>query len=82
MNPTSDRKRWDSLARMRIIKSHHPPDSTIHLLPINPISFPEVVGLLENARVAEEGFEVVLDFQGTTYILGFAGDSRGIIRSK
>ncbi|QDT97777.1 hypothetical protein [Gimesia aquarii] len=29
-------------------------------------------------RVAVEGFELVLDFQGKTYILGFAGDSRGI----
>ena len=34
------------------------------------------------AKVAVEGLEVVLDFQGKTYILGFAGDSRGINRAE
>ena len=32
--------------------------------------------------IAEEGLEVVMDFSGKTYILGFAGDSLGIIPTK
>jgi integrase len=43
-------------------------------------SFSEVVALLEEARVAEEGLEVAIDFRGETYILAFAGDSLGTIR--
>ena len=45
-------------------------------------SFSEVVGLLENARVAEEGLEIVVNFQGKTYILAQVGDARGIIEGK
>ncbi len=45
-------------------------------------SFSHVVGILENARVAEEGLEVPLVFKGKTYILAFSGDVRGISRSK
>jgi len=37
------------------------------------------VGILENAIVAEKGFEVVVEYRGKTYILAKAGDSRGII---
>lgn len=33
-------------------------------------------------QVAEEGLEVRLEFQGKTYLLAFAGDSRGTKRSK
>lgn len=51
---------------------------TVHQVRENA-SCAEVAGILENARVAEEGLELVLDFQGKTYILGFTGDSRGII---
>ncbi len=52
---------------------------TVHKVRENA-SFSEVVGILEDARVAEEGLEVTVDFQGKTYNLAFAGDSRGIIR--
>jgi len=34
------------------------------------------------AKVVKEGLEVALDFQGKTYILAFAGDSRGINRAE
>ena len=34
---------------------------------------------LGNLIVAVEGFELVLEFQGKTYVLQSAGDSRGII---
>ena len=34
------------------------------------------------ALVAEEGLELVVSFQGKTYILTKAGDSRGIIRAE
>ncbi len=54
---------------------------TLHKVRENA-SFSEVVGVLENALVAEEGLEVALNFQGKTYILAFAGDSRGIIRDE
>ena len=33
-------------------------------------------------QVAVEGFEVVLDFQGKTYVLCFAGDTQGIFEAK
>ena len=39
-------------------------------------------GLAKAYEVAAEGLEVCLEFQGKTYILAVAGDSRGIIRSE
>ena len=38
--------------------------------------------MAEADEVAEEGFEACIEFRGKTYILGFAGDSRGIISAK
>ena len=33
-------------------------------------------------KVAEEGLEVEVVYRGKTYVLGFAGDSRGIFRAE
>jgi len=46
------------------------------------VTFSEVVDILENARVAGTGFEVPIVFRGETYVLTFAGDSRGIFPAK
>lgn len=43
-------------------------------------SFSEVVAILEDRLVAEEGLELEVVFRGKTYVLGLAGDSRGISR--
>jgi len=45
-------------------------------------SFSEVVGVFENALVAEEGLELPISFQGKTYLLAKAGDSLGTIPEK
>ena len=45
-------------------------------------SFSEVVGVLENTLIAEEGLELVVVFAGKSYILSAAGDKLGIISAR
>ena len=45
-------------------------------------SFSEVVGVLENTLVAEEGLELLVRFRGKTYVLTKAGDQLGIFSEK
>lgn len=44
--------------------------------------FSDIVGILENTLVAEEGLEFVVVFAGKSYILSKVGDKRGIISAK
>ena len=44
--------------------------------------FSDIVGILENTLVAEEGLEFVVVFSGKSYILSKAGDQLGIISEK
>ena len=46
------------------------------------MSFSEIVDVLENTLVAEEGLELVVVFAGKTYILSAAGDKLGIISAR
>ena|GEM_PF-4188579 len=46
------------------------------------VSFSEVVGILKNTLVAEEGLELLVRFRGKTYVLTKAGDQLGIISEK
>ena len=46
------------------------------------VSFSEIVGILENTLVAEEGLELLVRFRGKTYVLTKAGDQLGIISEK
>jgi len=41
-------------------------------------SFSDIVGVLENTLVAEEGLELVVVFAGKSYILSAAGDKLGM----
>ena len=45
-------------------------------------SFSDIVGVLENTLVAEEGLELLVRFRGKTYVLKKAGDQLGIISTK
>ena len=45
-------------------------------------AFPEIVGVLENTLIAEEGLELVVVFRGKSYILSAAGDKLGIISAR
>ena len=44
--------------------------------------FSDIVGILENTLVAEEGLEFVVVLAGKSYILSKVGDKRGIISAK
>ena len=44
--------------------------------------FSDIVGILENTLIAEEGLELVVVFSGKSYILSKVGDKRGIISAK
>ena len=46
------------------------------------VSSSEIVSVLENTLVAEEGLELLVRFQGKTYVLTKAGDQLGIISEK
>jgi hypothetical protein len=50
----------------------HEKTRTVHSVRENA-SFSEVVGILENAQVAEEGLELVVVFRGKSYTLSDAG---------
>lgn len=87
------RQELASLTRSAFRLSSNPPTVTVTaayskrrrqgVIPLHP----EVADRLKSwlatradLAAAEEGLELALDFQGKTYILAFAGDSRGIIR--
>jgi hypothetical protein len=44
--------------------------------------FSDIVGILENTLVAEEGLEFVVVLAGKSYILSKVGDKLGIISAK
>ena len=46
------------------------------------VSFSEMVSVLENTLIAEEGLELWVRFRGKTYVLTKAGDQLGIISEK
>ena len=46
------------------------------------VSFSDIVGVLENTLVAEEGLELVVVFRGKSCILSAAGDKLGTIPEK
>ena len=58
------------------------PVSTATKMARENVSFSEIVSVLENTLVAEEGLELVVVFTGKSYILSAAGDKRGIISAR
>ena len=76
---TGDQRGMQTSARARM--AAHEKTRTVHIVRENA-SFSEVVGILESARVAEEGLELCVVFRGKRYVLAQAGDSLGISRTK